>query len=169
MMINREEAAQIRTGGPTLSLVVPTYNESGNIGPLVRRIADALDRVGITFDIVVVDDDSPDRTWQTAQELAAREPRLRVIRRQTERGLASAVVAAGARQRESDKVIGISFERPATENSRLPRRPSVRVREPKACLRERASKRQSEKADRPRIPNLEGTISNKMLSCQLHR
>ena len=79
-------------GRPTLSLVVPTYNESGNIGPLVRRIADALDRAGITFDIVVVDDDSPDRTWQTAQELATREPCLRVIRRQTERGLASAVV-----------------------------------------------------------------------------
>jgi len=45
------------------------------------------------YELVVVDDDSPDRTWEIAEEVAQRMPSVRVIRRVGERGLATAVVA----------------------------------------------------------------------------
>jgi dolichol-phosphate mannosyltransferase len=76
-----------------LSLVIPTYNEAHNIKPLIRRIFPVLQRVADSFEVIIVDDDSPDQTWQIAQELADTEPRLRVIRRVDDRGLATAVVA----------------------------------------------------------------------------
>jgi dolichol-phosphate mannosyltransferase len=76
-----------------ISLVIPTYNERQNITPLVRRVISTLERVIDSFEIIIVDDDSPDGTWQVAQELAKEEPHVTVLRRCGERGLATAVVA----------------------------------------------------------------------------
>lgn len=74
-----------------LSLVIPTYCEAANIGPLALRLVELLEpRLGDTFELIVVDDDSPDRTWEKAASLDI--PALRVVRRVGERGLASAVV-----------------------------------------------------------------------------
>src|SRR5215831_18607481 len=73
---------------PALSVVVPTYNESGNIRPLVERIARALGAVD--FELIVVDD-STDGTEQVLQELARDAAYLRVVHRLGRRGLASAV------------------------------------------------------------------------------
>jgi dolichol-phosphate mannosyltransferase len=75
-----------------ISLVIPTYNERENIGLLIKRIHCVLEESGLPFEIIVVDDDSPDRTWEAAEELARVYPGLRVIRRVNERGLARAVV-----------------------------------------------------------------------------
>jgi dolichol-phosphate mannosyltransferase len=76
-----------------LSLVVPTYNERPNIQPLVERISEILDRVlDGRYELIVVDDDSPDLTWEVAQSLCADYPQLQVVRRQQERGLATAVI-----------------------------------------------------------------------------
>jgi dolichol-phosphate mannosyltransferase len=84
----KDAAAQI-----LLSVVVPTFNEASNIRELVRRLANVLDpELDKRYEIIVVDDDSPDRTWELAQELAAEYPCLRVMRRQTERGLSSAII-----------------------------------------------------------------------------
>lgn len=77
--------------GPLLSVILPTYNESGNLPTLVERLETAL--AGIDHEIIVVDDNSPDRTWELAERLADATPGLRVIRRLHERGLSSAVVA----------------------------------------------------------------------------
>jgi dolichol-phosphate mannosyltransferase len=78
---------------PAVSVVIPTYNEALNIEELVRRLAQALDpALGLDYELIVVDDDSPDRTWEVAQRLALDYPRLRVMRRTRERGLASAVI-----------------------------------------------------------------------------
>jgi len=85
-------AAPRGSGSPTLSVVVPTYNEAGNIGPLLAAIGEHLGRAGIAYEILVVDDDSPDGTWRRAGEAARGDPRVRVIRRMGERGLASAAV-----------------------------------------------------------------------------
>jgi len=76
-----------------LSLIIPTYNEAQNIRPLVQRVISTLKKVVDSFEVVIVDDNSPDHTWKIAQELAKAEPCLRVIRRLDERGLATAVVA----------------------------------------------------------------------------
>lgn len=77
-----------------ISLVVPTYNESENIQELVRQISGTLESFcGQDYEIIVVDDDSPDRTWEIAGGMTKSNPHLRVIRRTGERGLSGAVVA----------------------------------------------------------------------------
>jgi dolichol-phosphate mannosyltransferase len=80
-------------GYPPISLVLPTYNERTNLSRLVRRLTAALDHAGAPFEIIVVDDDSPDGTWALADDLSLDDPRLRVIRRRDRRGLATAVLA----------------------------------------------------------------------------
>jgi len=82
-----------RTVYPPVSLVLPTYNETRNLPRLIPRLTRVLERTGAPFEIIVVDDDSPDGTGALAGEMARADPRLRVIRRRGERGLATAVVA----------------------------------------------------------------------------
>lgn len=74
-----------------ISIILPTYNESENIPILVERIDDILEGIQCRYEIIVVDDDSPDRTWETASDLAEYYP-LEVVRRRRETGLATAVV-----------------------------------------------------------------------------
>lgn len=73
-----------------LSLVLPTYNEAGNIAGVVTELEQVL--AAIPFEVIVVDDDSPDKTWETAESLAKTNPRVRVIRRVGRRGLSTAVI-----------------------------------------------------------------------------
>jgi dolichol-phosphate mannosyltransferase len=76
-----------------LSLVLPTYNEGKNIVSMLEQLIPVLDNVAhLQYEIIVVDDDSPDRTWEKALGLAERFPQVRVIRRQGERGLSTAVI-----------------------------------------------------------------------------
>jgi dolichol-phosphate mannosyltransferase len=72
----------------TLSIIVPTYNEKPNLEALISRIAAAL--TAVNWEVIVVDDDSPDGTSDLALALHAREPRIRLIRRIGRRGLSSA-------------------------------------------------------------------------------
>jgi dolichol-phosphate mannosyltransferase len=73
-----------------LSLIAPTYNEKENIVPLVERVHKALSQ--FNYELIVVDDNSPDGTAELANSIATKYP-LKVIVRKNERGLASAVVA----------------------------------------------------------------------------
>ena len=75
---------------PTLSIVVPTYKESKNVPILFERIAAALG--GAPWEMIVVDDDSPDGTADVAFGLAATDNRLRCLRRVNRSGLAGAVI-----------------------------------------------------------------------------
>jgi dolichol-phosphate mannosyltransferase len=76
-----------------LSLVIPTYNEGQNVAPLVARLTALLDStLANAYELILLDDDSPDKTWATALALTERCPQLRVVRRQGERGLSSAVI-----------------------------------------------------------------------------
>ena len=76
-----------------LSLVVPTFNESDNIRGFLEALREHLDRaLGPAYEIIVVDDDSPDRTWEIATTMMAGIPQLRVLRRQHEQKLATAVI-----------------------------------------------------------------------------
>jgi len=74
-------------------VIVPTYNEAGSLPPLVERLAKAL--AGREWELVVVDDGSPDGTADIAERLGATHP-IRVVRRAGKAGLASAVVAGFA-------------------------------------------------------------------------
>jgi dolichol-phosphate mannosyltransferase len=76
-----------------LSVIVPTFNESKNIVEIISRLSEHLDPLlADSYELVVVDDDSPDKTWEIATTLCLRFPQLRVVRRTHEKGLASAVV-----------------------------------------------------------------------------
>ncbi len=88
-----------------LSLVVPTYNERHNFVPLIQRITFTLETIIDEFEIIVVDDDSPDGTWRLAEEMAKENVHLKIIRRLDEKGLATAVVAGWEVAR--GKILGV--------------------------------------------------------------
>jgi dolichol-phosphate mannosyltransferase len=71
-----------------VSVVLPTYNERDNIGSLISAI---LENVRCPTQIIVVDDDSPDRTWQVVEEIRAENDNIELVRRIGRRGLASAI------------------------------------------------------------------------------
>ncbi len=72
-----------------ISVILPTFNEVENIEILLERILAALRNR--SFEILVIDDDSPDGTWKVAEEVAVRNPCVRIIRRVGQRGLVSAL------------------------------------------------------------------------------
>jgi dolichol-phosphate mannosyltransferase len=76
-----------------LSLVIPTYNEGKNVQKIVRLLSQQLDAaLPEAYELIVVDDNSRDRTWEIAQEIIPDYPQLRVMRRVEERGLSTAVI-----------------------------------------------------------------------------
>ncbi|MGD8276115.1 MAG: glycosyltransferase family 2 protein [Thiohalocapsa sp.] len=78
------------TRGVQLAVVVPTFNESANVPVLVSHLERALS--GISWEVVFVDDDSPDGTAGVVRELAARDGRVRIVQRVGRRGLAGACI-----------------------------------------------------------------------------
>ena len=83
-------AAAPSRGSPELCVVVPTFNERDNVDILIQRLDRALQ--GIDWEVVFVDDDSPDGTAQHVRALAERDRRTRCIRRIGRRGLSSACI-----------------------------------------------------------------------------
>jgi dolichol-phosphate mannosyltransferase len=75
---------------PELAIVVPSFNERENISRLIAAVAAALE--GVEWEIVIVDDDSPDGTYHAILEAARKNPRVRGLRRVGRKGLASAVI-----------------------------------------------------------------------------
>jgi dolichol-phosphate mannosyltransferase len=73
-----------------LTVVVPTFNEADNVPLLVARLDTVL--AGIAWEVVFVDDDSPDGTAEVARQIATRDSRVRVLRRVGRRGLSTACV-----------------------------------------------------------------------------
>jgi dolichol-phosphate mannosyltransferase len=71
-----------------LAVVVPTFNERANVGPVLAALERSL--AGISYEVIFVDDDSPDRTAETVREIGRTNPRVRVLQRIGRRGLASA-------------------------------------------------------------------------------
>lgn len=86
-----------------LSVVLPTYNESGNIVELVSAIIDAIPS-SYEAQIIVVDDDSPDGTYQRVQETFAHDSRITTILRRSDHGLAKSI-RAGIECAGGDKII----------------------------------------------------------------
>jgi dolichol-phosphate mannosyltransferase len=84
------ENPQQATGLPVLSVVVPTYNERDNVTVLYRRLVATLSE--IPWEVVFVDDNSPDGTWDVVRGLARQDSRVRCIRRIGRRGLSGACI-----------------------------------------------------------------------------
>lgn len=84
--------AEARSSAPSLALVIPTLRESRNIRPLLGRVRAALDGYDRSYEVIVVDDASRDGIEEIVAELAQDDPRIRLIVREGERGLAGAVL-----------------------------------------------------------------------------
>lgn len=84
------ESSSTAAVSPELSIVVPCYKERPNVRPMVERVAAALP--GVAWEIIFVDDNSPDGTAEEARAIARVDPRVRCIRRIGRRGLSSAVI-----------------------------------------------------------------------------
>lgn len=84
-----EKAPDVRAG-PDISIIVPCYNEVGNVGPLVAALERALD--GRRWEVIFVDDNSPDGTTAAVHALARADSRVRGLCRIGRRGLSSAVI-----------------------------------------------------------------------------
>jgi dolichol-phosphate mannosyltransferase len=101
---------------PVLSVIVPCYNERPNVAPMIAALGAAL--AGIAWEVIYVDDNSPDGTAQEVRRLARQDSRIRCIRRIGRRGLASAVIE-GALSSSADYVAVIDGDMQHDE-TRLP-------------------------------------------------
>ena len=84
------EAGDLMPSGLELSVVVPTFNESANVHELLRRLGSVLGDSG--WEVIFVDDDSPDETASSVRSIARVDPRVRCVQRIGRRGLSSACI-----------------------------------------------------------------------------
>jgi dolichol-phosphate mannosyltransferase len=75
---------------PQLSVIVPTFNERDNVTTLFRRLEAAL--TDVAWEVIFVDDNSPDGTWDVVRALARKDSRVRCLRRIGRRGLSGACI-----------------------------------------------------------------------------
>lgn len=83
-----------RKPAPELSLLVPLYNEEGNLEPLLDRIAEVMASVGRSYEVILVDDGSTDRTVELLRRAVSRRPHLRAVFFRRNSGQTSALAAA---------------------------------------------------------------------------
>ena len=86
--VERGEPSEDGDRSLELTITVPTFNERENVVPLLQRLQSVLN--GVVFEVVFVDDDSPDGTAELVRQIARTAPRVRIIQRIGRRGLASA-------------------------------------------------------------------------------
>ncbi len=103
-------------GPPVLSVIVPCFNERPNVVPMIAKLDAAL--AGMAWEVIYVDDNSPDGTTQEVRRIAHDDRRVRCIRRIGRRGLASAVIE-GALSSSADYVAVIDGDLQHDE-TRLP-------------------------------------------------
>jgi glycosyltransferase involved in cell wall biosynthesis len=84
---------------PALSVVVPVYNEEGNVGPLHGELTRVAARLGLSYEIVFVNDGSRDGTLARLEELRRDDPHLRIVDLEGNFGEAAALSAGFAHAR----------------------------------------------------------------------
>ena len=92
-----------------LSIVIPTYNEEGNVAPLHNELSKVLEGIGSDYEIIFVDDGSPDGTFQKLQALHAKDNRVKVIRFKKNFGQ-SAAIGAGFKHARGKVVITLDAD-----------------------------------------------------------
>ena len=87
-----------------LSVILPTFNERDSINALISEIYDILENHPYTFEILIIDDNSPDGTYKEVCERWKDNPRVRPVLREKEKGLATAILH-GIKLSEGTKII----------------------------------------------------------------
>lgn len=94
----------------SVSVIMPTLNEAGNIESLIHRTVDELQKAKIqNIEIIVVDDDSPDRTWEIASRVVHPPAKIQVIRRMVDHGL-TASLSVGIENASHDVVVWLDCD-----------------------------------------------------------
>ena len=88
----------------SLSIVMPVYREGKHIGVVLDAVSEALDGLGLSYELLLVDDGSPDDTWDVLEDLSAKFPRLRAVRLSRNFGKELAL-CAGLEMARGDAVI----------------------------------------------------------------
>ena len=103
---NFDQVSQLLEKSVKFSLIVPTYNERKNLARLVEILTQLLNNYfQENYELIIVDDDSPDLTWQVGLDLMSSYPQLRVMRRQGEKGLSTAVIRGW--QASQGEILGV--------------------------------------------------------------
>lgn len=89
-MISEEDRHEQVSQGVVLSIIVPTYRERENIPELIDRTESSMNPS--EFELIIVDDNSPDGTAQVAEDLNAKYGNIKVLKRAGKLGLSSAVL-----------------------------------------------------------------------------
>ena len=94
----------------SVSIVMPTFNEAGNVADLIRESVGHVRRYGVAVvEVIVVDDDSPDLTWKIAEETECPGVRIKVIRRMANHGL-TASLNEGIAAAEMDVIVWLDCD-----------------------------------------------------------
>jgi glycosyltransferase involved in cell wall biosynthesis len=89
---------------PETSIVVPLYNEEENVEPLIHKLKAVMEKTGIPFQVVLVDDGSTDSTWARMQTCVKTCPRFTMVRLRRNYGQ-TAALSAGFRNAKGDIVV----------------------------------------------------------------
>lgn len=92
-----------------LSVVVPVYNEEENLPLLIPRLEKVLNSLGLTYEMIFVDDGSRDRSLEVLKGMKVRSPGLRIIKLKQNRGLSTALVA-GMREARGDTIVTLDAD-----------------------------------------------------------
>ncbi len=92
-----------------ISVVVPVYNEEGNIPFLIPKLAEVLKGLGRAYEIIFVDDGSSDGSRRILREMASQYPFIRILRFKENRGLSTALVA-GMREARGEKIVTLDSD-----------------------------------------------------------
>jgi glycosyltransferase involved in cell wall biosynthesis len=94
---------------PALSVVVPVYNEEGNLPILIPKLTGVLKGLGCSYEMIFVDDGSSDGSQRILKEMAPQTPFLRVLRLRENRGLSTALMA-GMREARGEKIVTLDSD-----------------------------------------------------------
>lgn len=92
-----------------ISIVIPAYNEEKNIPILYQKLKEILEKIGQSYEIIVIDDGSTDSTYQILKDLASKDPTLKVIRFKRNYGQTAAIYA-GFQHAQGDVIITLDAD-----------------------------------------------------------